>query len=336
MSEKYNVGVIGATTSMGKAIIELLQQRDFAIADLIAIASDEQEDPVVVFQGKNIDLHQASTVDWSKLNIAFFCDTDETSLKYAPLAADAGVAVIDASNAFSQRPEIPMVIPHINGNAIGDFRNANIIVSPCASAVQLLTVLKPIYDQVGIARVNVTSHHSVSSAGELGIKELARQCAQLLNGLGVEDNPFSAQLAFNNLPQVGNIDEDGLSSSERQVAQQSTKLLGDNSMTINAVSVMTPVFYGLAQSVNIETLSPVEPQDVASWFDQVDELELDPTHQPTQVEDATGTDLVHVGRLRTDPSHPQAINLWSVADNIGTCSALNCLKIAETLVRDFY
>lgn len=336
MSEKFNVAVVGATTALGKAIVELLEERDFSINALTAVAHEEQEDASVIFKGKNVAITATDKVDWSNVNLAFFCETDEVSLKFAPLAADAGVAVIDATNAFNQRPEIPMVIPHINADAIGDFRNANIIVSPGASVVQLWTVLKPIYDQVGISRVSVTCHHSVSSAGNLGINELARQCGKLLNGLQVEDNPFSAQLAFNNLPQVGKLLDSGLTDIEQQVVEQSAKLLGDSAVMINPVSVMTPVFYGLAQSVNVETINPIEAEDVANWLDQVDLIERDPTHQPTQVEDASGSDFVHVGRLRCDPSHPHGLNLWSVADNIRTTSALNCLKIAESLVRDYY
>ncbi len=336
MSERFNVAVFGATTALGKAVVELLQEREFPIDTLTALAQDEQEDASVLFKGKNVAITPAQKFDWNKVNLAFFCDTDEASLKHAPLAAEAGVAVIDATNAFNQRPEIPMVIPHINTDAIGDFRNANIIVSPSASVVQLWTVLKPIYDQVGISRINVTCHHSVSSAGNLGINELARQCGKLLNGMQVEDNPFSAQLAFNNLPQVGTLQDDGLTDIEQQLIDQSTKLLGDSSVMINPVSIMTPVFYGLAQSVNIETTNPVEADDVANWLDLVEMIERDPTHQPTQVEEANGSDFVHVGRLRCDPSHPHGINLWSVADNIRTTSALNCLKIAELLIRDYY
>jgi len=336
MSEKFNVAVVGATTALGKAIIELLEQRDFPIDVLTAVTTQVSDEDSVIFKSKNNALTLADSVDWNRINLAFFCDTDEVSLKYAPLAADAGVPVIDATNAFNTRPEIPMVIPHINGEAIADFRNANIIVSPSPSVVQLWTALKPIYDQVGIARVSVTCHHSVSSAGTEGINELARQCGKLLNGMPVEDNPFAAQLAFNTLPQVGKVLDNGLTDMEQQVIDQSAKLLGDNGVMINPVSVMTSVFYGLAQSVNIETLNPVEPEDVIAWLNEVEHLELDPTHQPTQVEDATGSDFVHVGRLRVDPSHPHGINLWSVADNIRTTSALNCLKIAETLLRDFY
>lgn len=336
MSEKYNIAVVGASSALGKAVIELLEERDFPVGNLLAVEVSEQEDASVLFQTKNIAITAAKEVEWSNVNIAFFCDSNDTSLAHAPLAADAGVAVIDATSAFNKRPEIPMVIPHINGDAIADFRNANIIISPSASVVQLWTVLKPIYDNVGISRISVTCHHSVSSAGNLGINELARQCGKLLNGLQVEDNPFSAQLAFNNLPTVGVLQESGLTDIEEQLIEQSVKLLGDNAVMINPTSVMTSVFYGLAQSVSIETINPVEAQDVQMWLADVDQVEHDSTHQPTQVGDANGSEFIHVGRLRQDPSHPHGINLWSVADNIRTTAALNCLKIAESLSRDFY
>lgn len=336
MSEQFNVGVVGANGAVGKAIIEILEERDFAIDKLTAIDVDVSDDATALFKSKQIAIKEAKDVDWSSLHIAFFCKDDEVSLKFAPLAADAGVAIIDSTNAFNERPEIPMVIPHINGDAIGDFRNANIIVSPAASVVQLWTVLKPIYDNVGINRINLMSHHSVSSAGDLGIKELARQCGQLLNGLGVEDNPFASQLAFNILPVVGIELENGSTDIEEAVIAQSIKLTGDSSLLINSTAVMTPVFYGMGQSVNVEMSQPADVDQVREWFDAVEQIEIDGEHVPTQIDDATGTDFVHIGRLRADNSHPHGVNFWSVTDNVRTSSALNCVKIAETLVRDFY
>ena len=339
MSEKFNVAVIGATTAMGTALIQLLEQRDFPLASLKAIEADidnVDENASVKFKTEHIAINSIVDFDWSTVHLAFFCDSDEVSLKHAPLAAEAGVAVIDSSSAFDKRIDVPMVIPHINGDAISDFRNANIIVSPAASVVQLWTVLKPIFDQAGIARINLTCHHSVSSAGEQGIKELARQCAKLLNGMSVEDNPFSSQLAFNLLPQVGQLQEDGSTNIEQQIVDQSIKLLGDNAIMINSTSVMTPVFFGLSQSINVETINPVDIEQVSQWFDEVEQIEFDATYQPTPVDDGSDNEFVHVGRLRMDPSHAHGINLWTVADNIRTCGALNSLKIAELLVRDYY
>lgn len=336
MSEQFNVGVVGAKGAMGKAIIEILSDRDFAIDTLLPIDIEVNDDDSALFSGKSLGVKEAKDVDWSTLHIVFFCHSDEVSLKYAPIAAESGAAIIDSTNAFIERPEIPMVIPHINGNAIGDFRNANVIVSPAPSVVQLWTVLKPIYDHVGITRINVMSHHSVSSAGDLGINELARQCGKLLNGLQVEDNPFSSQLAFNILPEVGKALDDGETDIEAMLVNQSVKLLGDASIAINSSAVMTPVFYGLSQSVNVELNQPVDVDQVREWLMMVEQVEIDGEYTPTQIDDASGSDMVHVGRLREDKSHPHAVNLWSVSDNVKTTGALNCVKIAESLVRDFY
>lgn len=336
MSEQFNIGVVGANGAVGKAIIDILEERDFPIEQLIAIDVDVSDDATALFKNKSIAIKEAKNTDWTTLNIVFFCHSDEVSLQFAPLAAQAGVAVIDSTNAFNQRPDIPMVIPHINANAIGDFRNANIIASPSASVVQLWTVLKPLYDNVGLNRINLMSHHSVSSAGDLGIKELARQCGLLLNGMGVEDNPFSSQLAFNMLPVVGIELESGMTDIEETVVSQSAKLLGDDNLLINSTAVMTPVFYGMGQSINVELNQPVDPDQVRQWFDEAEHIEIDGEYAPTQIDDATGSDFVHVGRLRADNSHPHGINFWSVSDNIRTTNALNSVKIAETLIRDFY
>lgn len=336
MSEQFNVAVIGAQSLIGKALIEMMEQRDFPVDQLYPLSIDALSADAGLFKTKPLTVGNVADFDWSRVHLAFFCEDRQTTLNFASKAADAGVAVIDSTSAFIDRPEIPMVIPHLNGSAIADFRNTNIISSPSSASIQLWTVLKPIADNVGVARVNLTSHHSVSSAGESGVQELARQCAKLLNGLQVEDNPYPAQLAFNILPAVGHILDNGLSSDEQLISDEAAKFLGDDSGFINATSVMTPVFYGLAQSINVETLSQVEPEQIAQWFSEHHEIEYDPTHQPTQVGDASGSDLTHVGRLRADPSHPHGLNIWSVADNARAGSALNCLKIAETFIREYY
>jgi len=336
MSEQFNIAVIGAHSLIGKVLIELLEERAFPVDQLHALSSDATEAQAGLFKNKPLLTKDVTDFDWSQVHLAFFCEEKESTVKFAPIAAEAGVAVIDSTSAFVDRPEIPMVIPHLNGEAIADFRNTNIISSPSSASVQLWTVLKPIADNVGIARINLVNHHSVSSAGEAGVQELARQCARLLNGLEVEDNPYPAQLAFNILPAVGPLLDSGLSTDELLVSNEAAKFIGNDSGFINATSVMTPVFYGLAQTINIETLTPVEPEQVIQWLEEFEQIEFDPSHQPTQIGDAKDSEYVHVGRIRADQSHPQALNLWTVADNTRAGSALNCVKIAEMLLRDYY
>ncbi|NRA84810.1 MAG: aspartate-semialdehyde dehydrogenase [Gammaproteobacteria bacterium] len=336
MSEQFNVAVIGAQSLIGKSLIELIEQRDFPVDKLFALSSDPSAEDASLFKNKPLALKDVADFDFSQVHLAFFCEDSETTLAYAQKAADAGVPVIDGTCAYVDRLEIPMVIAHLNGDAIADFRNTNIITSPSSASIQLWTALKPIADHAGITRVNVVNHHSVSSAGEFGIKELAKQCAKLLNGLQVEDNPYSAQLAFNLLPTVGTLLDNGMSTDEQLIADEAARFMGDDSGFINPTSIMTPVFFGLGQSVSIETLSPTDPEQVAQLFDQIDEIEFDASHQPTQVGDASGSEFTHIGRLRQDPSHPHGLNLWIVGDNARAGVALNCLKIAETLIRDYY
>ncbi|NRA71066.1 MAG: aspartate-semialdehyde dehydrogenase [Gammaproteobacteria bacterium] len=336
MSEQFNIAVVGAHTLVGKALIELIEQREFPVDCLYPLAADASIADAGMYKNKPLKIKELNDFDWSQVHLAFFCEDQESTLKFATIAAESGVAVIDTTSSFIDRQDIPMVIPHLNGSAIADFRNSNIISSPSSASIQLWTVLKPIADQVAITRINLTNHHSVSSAGESGIKELAKQCSKLLNGMQIEDNPYSAQLAFNILPTVGQLGDDGISTDERLINNEAAKFLGDDSGFINTVSVMTPVFYGLAQSINIETISPIDPEEVAQWLTQCDQIEYDPTHVPTQVGDASGTDMVHVGRLRSDLSHPNGLNVWTVADNTRAGTALNSLKIAELLIRDYY
>ena len=334
MAEQFDIAVVGASGAVGGALLELLVEQEFPVGTLYALENEDGE--TVLFDGKNRDIKAASTFDWEKVQLAFFCGDADLANQFAPVAADAGVIVIDGSDAFRNRPEVPMVIPHLNPQSLADFRNTNIVSSPDAGTVQLWTVLKTIHDQAGISRIQVTSHHSVSSAGTAGINELARQCAKLLNGLPVEDNPYPAQLAFNVLPQVGEILDSGYSRQEQQLIDESERLLGDASVLLNPTSVMTPVFYGQAQSVSIETFNPCEPEQVIEWLRDADMVEYCDDHLPTQVGDASGQDQVLVGRVYSDPTHPHGIKLWSVADNVRFGSALNCLRIAQLLISDYY
>lgn len=336
MAEQFNIAVVGASGAIGSALLELLVEQEFPVGTLYPLETVNQDNETVMFDGKSRDIKPLADFDWEQVQLAFFCSDKATAETWAPRAADAGTIVIDSSEAFRDRPEVPLVIPHINPQAIADFRNTNIIASPDAGTVQLWTVLKTIHDQVGVSRINVTSHHSVSSAGEAGVKELARQCGKLLNGLPVDDSPYPAQLAFNVLPQVGEILENGYSRQEQQLIDETDRLLGDSGVLVNPTSVMTPVFYGQAQAVSLETYQPCEPEQVIEWLHQSEEVEFCDDHLPTQVGDATGQDQVFVGRVHQDISHPQGIKFWSVADNVRFGGALNSLRIAQLLVKEYY
>ncbi|MGU3842973.1 aspartate-semialdehyde dehydrogenase, partial [Vibrio diabolicus] len=183
MSQQYNVAILGATGAVGETILEVLQERKFPVGDIHLLASERSEGKTYRFNGKTVRVQNVEEFDWSQAHIALFSAGGELSEKWAPIAADEGVIVIDNTSHFRYEYDIPLVVPEVNPEAIAEFRNRNIIANPNCSTIQMLVALKPIHDAVGIERINVSTYQSVSGAGKAGIDELAGQTAKLLNGL---------------------------------------------------------------------------------------------------------------------------------------------------------
>ena len=188
MSQKFDVAVLGATGLVGQQILEILAQRDFPIANLYPLASKRSVGKSVEYKGKEIDVIDVDTFDWGQAQIAFFSAGGARSKQYAPLAADAGCVVIDNTSEFRMEPDIPLVVPEVNASALADFRNRNIIANPNCSTIQMVVALKPIYDAVGITRINVATYQSVSGAGTTALDTLIKQYGQVLNGRPVDDD----------------------------------------------------------------------------------------------------------------------------------------------------
>jgi len=202
MALELNVAVLGATGLVGKQMIECLEERKFPVGVFHAVASSRSVGKEVEFRGESYVVEDAESFDWSQVDIAFFSAGGSVSAKYAPVAADAGCVVIDNTSHFRYEPDIPLVVPEVNGHALADFRNRNIIANPNCSTIQMLVALKPLHDQFGVDRINVATYQSVSGAGASGVDELAKQTAQLLNGKPVEAEAFARQIAFNCIPQI--------------------------------------------------------------------------------------------------------------------------------------
>ncbi len=190
MSQQYNVAILGATGAVGETILEVLQERKFPVGELYLLASERSEGKTYRFNGKTIYVQNVEEFDWSQAHIGLFSAGGDLSAKWAPIAAEAGVVVIDNTSHFRYEYDIPLVVPEVNPEAIAEFRNRNIIANPNCSTIQMLVALKPIYDAVGIERINVCTYQSVSGAGKAGIDELAGQTAKLLNGIPAENKQF--------------------------------------------------------------------------------------------------------------------------------------------------
>ena len=338
MAQQYDVAILGATGLVGKHLIEILEQRDFPVKRLIPLASSRSAGGFVTFKGKQIEVLDADKFDWSEAQIGLFSAGGSISAIYAPKAAEAGCVVIDNTSHYRYEADIPLVVPEVNPQAIADYRNRNIIANPNCSTIQMLVALKPIHDAVGISRINVCTYQSVSGAGQQGIEALAKETAQLLNGRPVEgDGKFSRQIAFNVIPQIDVFLDNGYTKEEMKMHWETQKIMGDDSISVNATAVRVPVFYGHAEAVHLETRHPISVEQVKALLANAPGVVLleDNADFPTQVGNAQGQDDVFVGRIRQDFSHEHGINLWVVADNVRKGAATNSIQIAEHLIRDY-
>lgn len=337
MSQAFDVAVLGATGLVGKTMIEVLEERGFPIGTLYPLASERSAGGTISFKGKEIEVLNADTFDWSQVQLGFFSAGGSVSAKFAPIAAEAGCVVIDNTSHFRYEPDIPLVVPEVNAHALADFRNRNIIANPNCSTIQMLVALKPIHDAVGIDRINVCTYQSVSGAGKSAMDGLAQQTAALMNGREVNTDGFSRQIAFNAIPQIDVFMDNDYTKEEMKMVWETRKILGDDTILVNPTAVRVPVFFGHGEAIHIETRSPIDAADVKALLAQAEGIKLydDREAFPTQVCSASGNDLTHVGRVRNDISHPNGINMWVVSDNIRKGAATNSVQIAETLIRDY-
>lgn len=337
MSQEFNIAILGATGAVGETMLEVLKDRKFPVGELYLLASERSEGKFYRFNGKTIQVQNVEDFDWSQVQIALFSAGGELSAKWAPIATEEGVVVIDNTSHFRYEYDIPLVVPEVNPEAIADFRNRNIIANPNCSTIQMLVALKPINDAVGIERINVSTYQSVSGAGKSGIDELAGQTARLLNGVSADPDVFSQQIAFNCIPQIDQFMDNGYTKEEMKMVWETQKIFNDSTIMVNPTCVRVPVFYGHAESLHIETRLPIDAEQVIELLEKTEGIEVFSGNDfPTQVRDAGGKDTVLVGRIRNDISHHSGINMWVVADNVRKGAATNAVQIAEVLIRDYF
>ncbi|TDF39843.1 aspartate-semialdehyde dehydrogenase [Alteromonadaceae bacterium M269] len=337
MSRAFDVAVLGATGLVGQHMIEILEQRKFPVNKLYPLASARSAGGSVSFKGEDITVLDADTFDWSQVQLGFFSAGGSVSAKYAPLAAEAGCVVIDNTSNFRYEPDIPLVVPEVNEHALAEFRNRNIIANPNCSTIQMMVALKPIQDAVGIARINVSTYQSVSGAGKSAIDELAKQTADLMNGRKVTTEAFSRQIAFNAIPQIDMFMDNDYTKEEMKMVWETQKIMGDESILVNATAVRVPVFYGHGEAIHLETVNPISAEEVKALLSQAPGVVLidDREEFPTQVGNASGKDEVFVGRVRDDITHTHGINMWVVSDNVRKGAATNSIQIAESLIENY-
>jgi len=338
MSRKFDVAVVGATGVVGETMISILEQRNFPVENLYPLASQRSAGKRVAFNGKHLVVGDLEKFDFSKVQIGLFSPGASVSAVYAPRAGDAGCVVIDNTSQFRRDKDIPLVVPEVNPHAIAQYQPRNIIANPNCSTIQMLVALKPIYDAVGITRINVATYQSVSGTGKDAIEELAGQTAALLNGKSIIPKVYPQQIAFNVLPHIDVFMENGYTKEEMKMVWETHKIFEDESILVNPTTVRVPVFYGHSEAVHIETRDKITVEQTRELLKNAPGIvvmdERKPGGYPTAVTEAANKDPVFVGRIREDISHPRGLNLWVVSDNIRKGAALNSIQIAEILVKN--
>ena len=338
MSKKYDVCVLGATGAVGEAMISILEERDFPVGKIYPLASSRSAGTMVKFRGRDVKVEDVANFDFSKAQIGLFSAGSSVSAEYAPQAVAAGCVVIDNTAQFRYEKDIPLVVPEVNPHAIAQYKNRGIIANPNCSTIQMVVALKPIYDAVGIERINVATYQAVSGTGKEAIEELAEQTRALFNQKDIVSEVYPKRIAFNVLPHIDEFQDNGYTKEEMKLVWETQKIMEDNSILVNATAVRVPVFYGHSEAVHIETRQKITADQARELLRKAPGIKVMDERRdggyPTATTEAAHADAVFVGRIREDISHPRGLNLWVVADNIRKGAALNSIQIAEILIRD--
>ena len=331
--DKYTVAVVGATGVVGNEMIAILEQRNFPVGNLRLFASSRSEGKTIDFRNKAVPVEILSTTVFTGIDIALFSAGGERSKQYAPAAARAGCVVVDNSSAWRMDPEVPLIVPEVNTHDLKWHKG--IIANPNCSTIQMVLVLKPLHDAARVKRVIVTTFQSVSGTGKKAMDELMHQTSDILNLKDTKTDVYPYQIAFNCIPHIDVFMEDGYTKEEQKMANETKKILDDDSIKITATTVRVPVLRGHSESVNIETekkLSANQVRALLSAFPGIIVFDVPEKNLYPFPLNAAGKDEVYVGRVREDNTVENGINLWIVSDNLRKGAALNAVQIAEVLI----
>ena len=336
--KKWNVAVVGATGAVGNEMIKILHERNFPVAALTLLASARSAGKTIKWRDQETRVQELTDDSFQGIQIGLFSAGGSVSERFAPIAAQAGCVVIDNTSAFRMVPEIPLVVPEVNPEAISRYKNRGIIANPNCSTIQMVVALKPIHDLVKIKRIVVSTYQAVSGTGKRAIQELREQTRAILNDEEPKVDVYPHQIAFNCLPQIDVFLENGYTKEEMKMVNETKKIFSDPFIGVTATTVRVPVFYGHSESVNIETEKKITAQEVRELLMRspgvtvIDEPHLE---QYPLASLAAGKDNTFVGRIREDESIEKGINMWIVADNLRKGAALNAVQIAEKLINDY-
>ncbi|SJZ31645.1 aspartate-semialdehyde dehydrogenase [Selenihalanaerobacter shriftii] len=330
---KYNVAIVGAAGAVGREMLSIVQERGLPYNELRLL---EKEDGTFTTEdGVEYEAIEATPEVFEDIDIALFSAGSAASKKLAPEAAKRGTVVVDNSSAFRMDPEIPLVVPEVNPEDINNHKG--IIANPNCSTIQMVGALKPIYDQVGIKRIVVSTYQAVSGSGKAAMDELLEQSKSILEGKEAKAEVYPHQIAFNALPHIDIFFDDGYTKEEMKMVNETKKIMGDDSIKVTATTVRIPVLIGHAESVNLELGAELEVKEAKELLDAaegvrvVDNPEELVYPMQNQIEEI---DDILVGRIRKDNTIDAGLNLWIVANNLRKGAALNTVQIAEKLIEN--
>ncbi len=329
----YSVAILGATGLVGRTMLQVLQERDFPVREIIPLASGRSRGQEIPFRGERYPADVPSAGVFGRADIALFSAGAGASREWAPVAAEAGAVVVDNSSAFRMDPEVPLVVPEVNADAVfgADGRPAKIIANPNCSTIQMVVVLKPLHEKYRIRRVVVSTYQSVTGKGKAGRDALEAELA----GDMPETFAHVHQIAFNAVPHIDVFQENGYTKEEMKMVNETRKIMGDDTLSISPTTVRIPVYGGHGEALNIEFEEEFDLDEVRSLLAGAPGVSVqdDPSENlyPMPLS-SYEKDEVFAGRIRRDFWHPRTLNMWIVADNLRKGAATNAVQIAETLI----
>jgi aspartate-semialdehyde dehydrogenase len=333
----YKVAVVGATGNVGREMLDILCERNFPVSEVVALASARSEGKEVSFGDQDLKVQDLAKYDFKGTDFVFSSPGAKVSSVFAPKAAKAGAIVIDNTSHFRMEPDVPLIVPEVNPQALKNYTKRNIIANPNCSTIQMLVALKPIHEAAKIKRIVVSTYQSVSGAGKEGMDELFNQSRHFFMNDEPKKQVFSKQIAFNVIPQIDKFMDDHMTKEEWKMVVETKKIL-DPDIEVCANCVRMPVFIGHAEMVNVEMEKPLSPADAMKiWRDTegLSVIDLESEMEYVTPAEIAGEDDVFVSRVRADKSVKNGLNFWCVADNMRKGAALNSIQIAEVLIKDY-
>ena len=333
----YRVVVAGATGNVGREMLNILDERQFPVDEIAVLASRRSLGTEVSFGDKTLTTKDLDTFDFAGWDIALFAIGSDATKTYGPRAAKAGCVVIDNSSLYRYDPDVPLIVPEVNPQAIQDYAKKNIIANPNCSTAQMVVALKPLHDRAKIKRVVVSTYQSVSGAGKEGMDELWDQTKAIYNPtVEVEPKKFQKQIAFNVIPQIDVFMEDGSTKEEWKMVVETKKIV-DPSIKVTATCVRVPVFVGHSEAINIETEDFLDEDEARDILRQAPGIMVIDKREPggyVSPIECAGDFATFISRIRQDPTIDNGLNFWCVSDNLRKGAALNAVQIAELLGRE--